>query len=29
MEQSFRAGLGEKSEGLMVEYDTDTLKGGD
>ena len=29
MEQSFRAGLGEKTEGLMVEYDTDALKGGD
>jgi hypothetical protein len=29
MERSFRAGLGEQPEDLMVEYDTDTLKGGD
>ncbi|MEO5656221.1 MAG: hypothetical protein ABIO65_04110 [Nitrospiria bacterium] len=29
MERSFRAGLGERPEELMVEYDTDTLKGGD
>ncbi len=28
MERSFRAGLGEKSEDMM-DYDADTLKGGD
>ena len=29
MERSFRAGLGEQPEDVMVEYDADTLKGGD
>ncbi len=29
MERSFRAGLGEHPEDLVVEYDADNLKGGD